>query len=240
MKLGIVVGHNSAKQGAVRVDTGESEYSYNSRIAERMMRLARTSHIPNLDARVFYRQAGMGFRAEIEKVYAETDAWGADLTMELHFNGSENPDVSGTEVLSSGTRLSLLAAHEVQEELIQLLDLEDRGVKTRARHERGGRSLFSGRAPAILVEPFFGSSPIGTSKTDEEHEEEMLAKSYLFGAATALSQFPNSGIVASALMQSPAIEDDQGEVKQLTPEEEHFLARIMRRFGFVRVEEVDL
>ena len=36
MKLAIVVGHNSASQGAVRQDTGESEFVWNGRLARRI------------------------------------------------------------------------------------------------------------------------------------------------------------------------------------------------------------
>jgi N-acetylmuramoyl-L-alanine amidase len=36
-----------------------------------------------------------------------------------------------------------------------------------------------GRAPAVLIEPFFGSSPQGQAKTDEEHEQRALARSIL-------------------------------------------------------------
>lgn len=33
MRLAVVVGHNSTRQGAVRQDTGESEFVWNGRLA---------------------------------------------------------------------------------------------------------------------------------------------------------------------------------------------------------------
>jgi hypothetical protein len=41
MKLAVVVGHNSARQGAVRQDTGESEFVWNGRRA-----LQRSGSVP--------------------------------------------------------------------------------------------------------------------------------------------------------------------------------------------------
>lgn len=52
MKLAIVVGHNSASQGAVRQDTGESEFVWNGRLARRIERLA---GYYGLQVRTFFR-----------------------------------------------------------------------------------------------------------------------------------------------------------------------------------------
>ncbi len=41
--------------------------------------------------------------------------------------------------------------------MLSALGRRDRGIKILSRSDRGGRSLHAGRAPAILVEPFFGS-----------------------------------------------------------------------------------
>ena len=50
MKLAIVVGHNSASQGAVRQDTGESEFVWNGRLAHRIERMA-PRHTPRSNRR---------------------------------------------------------------------------------------------------------------------------------------------------------------------------------------------
>ena len=57
MKLAIVVGHNSASQGAVRKDTGESEFVWNGRLARRIERLAGDY---GLQVRTFFRTPGGG------------------------------------------------------------------------------------------------------------------------------------------------------------------------------------
>ncbi|HBS50115.1 MAG TPA: hypothetical protein DEA05_08520 [Rhodobacteraceae bacterium] len=194
MKLAIVVGHNSASQGAVRQDTGESEFVWNGRLARRIERLA-TNY--SIQVRTFFRTPGGGYSREIERVYSEVDAWAADASVELHFNASGSPDATGTETLSSGTALSLRLAESVQREMVVALGLRDRGIKTRAAEERGGGALHSGRSPAILIEPFFGSSPVDNRATDEESEQERLADAILRGAAEAWRSWPRRDLTES-------------------------------------------
>lgn len=176
MKLAIVIGHNWKSQGAVRKDTGETEYKWNSRLAEMIVNEAAV--YPSIEVKVFKRTPGGGYRREIHRVYDETDDWNADATVELHFNSHHNPDATGTETLTSGTRLSLRFAEAVQENMLDALGLKDRGEKI-VRSGRGSASLIAGRAPAILTEPFFGSSPKGLKATDESHEMRSLAVAIL-------------------------------------------------------------
>lgn len=194
-KLAVVIGHNSQSQGAVRPDTGETEYVFNSRIALWMEELARKMY-PDMEIRTFRRQPMGSYRREINRVYDQTDAWGAHLTMELHFNSAASAAATGTETLTSGTPASMAAAVAVNDEVVAALGLRDRGVKTR-REGRGSQSLISGRAPAILVEPFFGSSNKGQQATDEEHEERALALAYVKGAAQALQVMPRQDLSQS-------------------------------------------
>lgn len=198
-KLAIVVGHNAQAQGAQRGDNGESEYMFNSRIARLMEEYARAKY-PDLDVRVFFRQPMGSYTNEIRRVYDQVDAWAAHLSMELHFNASESPSASGTETLTSGTPASMAAAVAVNDEVVRALGLRDRGVKTRSKG-RGSASLIFGRAPAILVEPFFGSSTKGLTATDEASEEKVLAMAYIIGAANALGVMPRQDIQLSRTMK---------------------------------------
>ena len=198
MRLAVIVGHNERAQGAVRSDTGETEYSFNSRIARLM-----EQHAPSdMGVRTFWRTPSGGYRAEIDRVYRETDAWGADATVELHFNSAANPAASGTEMLSSGTRKSLDLSQAIHEEVMATLGLRDRGVKTRRDSDRGGASLWSGKAPATLVEPFFGSARSDTAKVDTPEEEKALALAYLRGARRAMLSWPRPSLDHSRTMMS--------------------------------------
>lgn len=151
MKLAIVVGHNSRSQGAVSVG-GVSEYVWNSRLA-----LLIKDHDPDA-VHIFHRNPGGGYSREIDRVYAEVDEWGADCSIELHFNGSVKPKARGVKTLTSGTKGSLALAEEVHSRYLAVMGRRDRGIETRTRHQRGGRSLWQGKCPAIMAEPFFGSN----------------------------------------------------------------------------------
>ena len=175
----VVVGHNSRSQGAVRKDTGETEFSWNSRLADMIDALSHRPEYAGLFVRVFHRDPRIGsYRREIEDVYRRTDKWGADVTVELHFNSHHNPKATGTETLSSGSRMSTKYAYALQEEMLDALDLKDRGKKI-VRTGRGSASLISGKAPAALIEPFFGSSDKGLAATDEPEEMKALAHAVL-------------------------------------------------------------
>ncbi|WP_420584891.1 N-acetylmuramoyl-L-alanine amidase [Ruegeria sp.] len=177
MKLAIVVGHNARAQGAVRPDTGETEWAWNTRLAGMIEDLA--DEYPGIEVKTFFRNPALrSTTAEIRDVYRRTDAWGATATNELHFNSHHNPGATGTETLTSGSKLSLRYAEALQDEMLEALGLRDRGEKI-VRTGRGSASLISGRAPAALIEPFFGSSPNGQQATDEPHEMRSLARAIL-------------------------------------------------------------
>lgn len=150
MKIAIVVGHNPRAQGAVRVTDGITEYKWNSELAERIRKLDPAS------VHVFKRTAGSG---EIRRVYAQVDEWGADCSVELHFNAFHDPAAHGGETLSSGTDGSMALCRAIQKRSIAALGNADRGVKVRTGKTRGAASLRAGRAPAALTEPYFGSNP---------------------------------------------------------------------------------
>lgn len=157
-KIAVIVGHNPRKQGAPSIaPLGRSEFDFNSELAQLM--LAKSS-VYSFEMAIFYREYQKSYLKEIQKVYAEVDAWDADYSTELHFNSAVFT-AWGSEVLSSGSRKSLVFANKTQEELVSLFDRSgktDRGVKVRKKGSRGYRSLVTGKAAAIIVEPFFGSN----------------------------------------------------------------------------------
>lgn len=165
MKIAIVVGHNSRAKGAARVTDGVQEYDWNAELAE-----AIRDHDP-ANIKIFRRQAGLGYSREIDKVYREVDKWGADCSLELHFNASASASATGCLMLSSGTPRSLALARRVQAECLRVLDIPDLGVKVRKRHERGGRSLWQGRAPAVLTEPYMGSNRGDCMRADSAFDQ---------------------------------------------------------------------
>jgi N-acetylmuramoyl-L-alanine amidase len=159
IKLAIVVGHNEQAQGAVRAADGVTEFAWNSDLARIMHDLAPA------DTAVFYRRAGPN---EIRDAYRMVDQWGPSRSVELHFNSFTDPSAGGTETLyaeSSGAGHHL--AVDVQAAMVEALGLRNRGLKPTPRSGRGGASLHAGRAPAVLVEPYFGSNPTECAIADQ-------------------------------------------------------------------------
>lgn len=180
MKIAIVVGHNSRAQGAVRVLDGRTEFDWNNELADLIQDHDKRA------VRVFRREWGGGYSREIDRVYAEVDHWGADCSLELHFNASANKKANGGETLSSGTKGSLWLAENIRSRVSSVMGNKDRGIRVVKRHERGGRSLWQGRAPAVLTEPYFGSN-ISECITALHHMDE-LAEAYYRGAAAFLGE----------------------------------------------------
>ena len=178
MTIAIVVGHNARAQGAVSVD-GTSEFVWNSDLAE-MIR----DHDP-AGVRIFQRRRGGGYSAEIDRVYAEVADWQAAVSIELHFNGSASASASGVLTLSSGFAGSMNLAEEVHRRCVAVMERRDRGIEVRTRHQRGGRSLWQGKAPASMTEPFFGSNPEDWRRANAR--KEYLAEAIFRGACAHIA-----------------------------------------------------
>jgi len=170
-KLGIIVGHESSAQGAPSPWLGTHEYPWNSDLAQIMMAVETP-----LECRVFFRD-GVGIR----KAYAASDAWGSDVTVELHFNYSDNENATGTGILYyPGSKRGREFAALLYREINGVLGLGEwprgrGGIATpfeaSGQARRGQTSLAAGRAPATLLEPFFGTNEsncavVGARKSD--------------------------------------------------------------------------
>ncbi|NIZ63518.1 hypothetical protein DL239_21410 [Sedimentitalea sp. CY04] len=174
MKIAIVIGHNARAQGAVRITDGQPEFQWNSHLAELIQEIDPAS------VRVFRRVAGVVYSKQIDQVYREVDEWGANVSIELHFNGSHDPSAEGCLTLSSGTAGSMALAREVHHRMLAVMQNEDDGIQVRGRRARGGRSLWAGAAPAIMAEPFFGGNARFCHVADARKDE--LAEAIYDGA----------------------------------------------------------
>jgi N-acetylmuramoyl-L-alanine amidase len=164
-RVALIIGHDAADEGAVRCTDGVQEYSWNLDLAKRIHDLN-----PKM-FEIFHIDPSLGYSASIRDVYARVDDWGCDFSIELHFNAA-SPAATGTETFSSGSTGSLKFASAIHGAMVETLELRDRGVKVRNRENkgRGYLSLVSGRAPAILIEPYFGSNPSDCRRADERKQ----------------------------------------------------------------------
>ncbi|WP_306115515.1 MULTISPECIES: N-acetylmuramoyl-L-alanine amidase [unclassified Roseovarius] len=159
MKLGVIVGHTQNSQGAYSPTLQAYEYTWNSDLAQRIQNTA-----THLTIRTFFRD-----NVGIAGAYQASDAFGSDITVELHFNSSHNTSSKGTGILyCPGSTRGRSFATLLFEEMDAVLGFGDwpqgsGGVVTpfqaSGQQRRGETSLKSGRAPATLIEPFFGSNP---------------------------------------------------------------------------------
>lgn len=162
MRVQLIPGHSTHDGGAVRVIDGVQEYAWNLDLAHRIHDL----HPQMFE--IFHRRGELEYGDEIADVYRRGDAWGCDLSLELHFNGASRR-VTGTETFSSGSTGSLAYARAIHPAIVGVLGLRDRGIKIR-NNKTGGRgheSLVAGRAPALLLEPYFGSNANDCRRADE-------------------------------------------------------------------------
>lgn len=212
-RVGVVVGHNRVARGAVAVaPINRFEYEYNAKVAS-LMKSAAAEY--NLAMEVFLRepQAG-GHTAEVRAAYAAVEKWRPDCAIELHFNATAG--ASGTETLhrrdsSEAARL----AHHVQDAVVHVLKLSDRGLKPKSASDRGAGSLFAlNKVPTILAEPFFGSSAFDCQRLAVVGEK-ALARAYLIGLrdwATARGLHGSATASMHAVPVSPLHEIDAMDV----------------------------
>ena len=165
-RVALIIGHDKQDGGAARCTDGMQEYEWNRDLASRIWQCDPTVF------EIFLIDPSLGYSASIRDVYDRVDAWGCDLSIELHFNAA-SASATGTETFSSGSAGSLKFANAIQGTMVETLGLRDRGVKirNRATKGRGYLSLVSGRAPAVLIEPYFGSNPSDCLRANERKQE---------------------------------------------------------------------
>lgn len=159
--LALIIGHCKADQGAVMVETNESEYVYNSRLADKIKAVA-ARMFPLINVYIIERlKPG---EEGIEQAYkTANEGIKADLCIELHFNAFDGKTM-GTETLCSSMPNDIELAHIVQRcvcEVFQREGKSDKGVRVVLRNARGATNVnsFPGGANC-LVEPFFGDHPV--------------------------------------------------------------------------------
>lgn len=170
MKVAIIIGHNSYDQGARAIipllgsTILTSEFDFNTIIAALLEhQLQQTSRI---HAAIFTRVSLATYAQEIDECYRRVNAFAPDLSVELHFNAAAQ-HATGSETFHSWSKESELLARHVQAQIVDHLGLPNRGIKLLRNEDRGGRSLYAGKAPAILVEPFFGSNRADCQRVNE-------------------------------------------------------------------------
>jgi hypothetical protein len=152
MKVALVIGHAKDKQGAWG-NAGISEFKYWGDFIEDVLDSLPSKH----KYKVFKRPTSKrGYGSRMELLHNKLDSWGSDLTISFHFNAAGSTKANGHEVLycsNTGKKYSDL----LNRKFSKYLNSKDRGIKRRARNERGGGFLCRGKSVCILIEPYFAA-----------------------------------------------------------------------------------
>lgn len=155
-KLAVVVGHTRQAPGAYGIKPiDQYEYHWNTDLAKMIKEHAGAKGVA---CAIFFRDDG-----GLAGAYSRVEKWGAEASMELHFNNA-SPTTTGTEVLYGTTvPASKKLAKIVQSRLVALYGRTgkaNRGIKLPKRGERGYGNVHTLKTiPNCLTEPFFGDHP---------------------------------------------------------------------------------
>lgn len=168
MKAALCVGHSRPGDAGAESAGGVSEWDFNLPIATRASEILFSRGI---EAPVISKYHGQSYGRAMNWLAAHLKEVGADLAVELHFNAA-GESAQGFEYLhyhssSKGKRLAecLHGAHADK-----FASMVDRGVKPRTPGDRGIQFLKKTHCPAVIAEPFFGSSPEEWRFYSEEEE----------------------------------------------------------------------
>lgn len=153
MKIAICVGHNSRNKGAFSKYLNQTEFDYNKRVAEILKKISCN------DVQIFYRKWQNGYNKEISELANKVNKHNFDLALELHFN-SYNTIANGAEALYfHKSKIGLELATAFSQRISFIYDIENRGAKPLKNESQNGFGFVQKlKAPALILEPFFGDN----------------------------------------------------------------------------------
>jgi N-acetylmuramoyl-L-alanine amidase len=173
-KIAILTGHAPDSKG----DYSKwlpSEFDYNTQVAEELKKINSSLYT------VYTHDSYLGGYYAMEKRTADTinkDSF--DLTLELHYN-SASPLAHGTECCYwFASKKGKEYAQKISEEISQRLDTTNRGIKALYnKNDRGYWFTYLMKAPAVIVEPFFGSNEFDALKFQDPKKYATILNSIL-------------------------------------------------------------
>ena len=164
----LVVGHEPTKPGASNTD-GVTEFAWNTRLVDYVA--SYLAGAGKVSVRRLWR-ADVGY-TRLPDAINKTDAL---LTVEYHFNSSDDPAANGTEMLHWPTSAKgKVLAGILLDAAVRALGTRDRGMKATGTGARGGYLLGHTRMPCVIAESYFGSNEADTRKANASFEGLALA-----------------------------------------------------------------
>ena len=157
MNVALSIGHHPAAQGCDTIDGKWTEYSFWATqlplLADTLQRMGHEAHVVN--------RSDSGGKTP-SYAAAACNAVNADLAIEFHFNSASSRAASGTETFYWATSArGKIAAEMIQQAMVEVLKLPDRGCKTIGHPSENAYEFFHRTSmPAILVEPAFAASNV--------------------------------------------------------------------------------
>lgn len=172
--VGIIIGHNASNQGAINYK-GESEFSFNSRIASGLKEII--NRTPDLNCKVYTRKSYLPFKEQIQDVAKSVEMDGCKFTIELHFNAGPIGS-RGCEILAhSKNKEAIRIADAITDQIEYTYSINQRstdGVKEVNEGDRGSENIIElekhGVKIPLLIEPCF-SHEYSDSKKIFENED---------------------------------------------------------------------
>jgi len=166
IKVALIVGHSRLRQGARNKRFKTTEYEFNKRLVEgineRLQRIIKEKH-PNLEVDIYYRKSFI-FNPISELVNRIKSC---HLAIFFHCNAYEEKEgeeeATGVAMLLADLKASecptntdFLNSNRLLQNISELLNIKDRGVKVVNRGERGHKQLWNTDAElSIIAESFF-------------------------------------------------------------------------------------
>lgn len=177
-RVAICVGHSRVGDRGASSIGGVPEWVYNTHVAKclrsQLKERGFASQVFNEYPRPTYRQA-------VDWVASRTTSDKFDVVLELHFNSYDDGSVSGYEYLhhyksekGKALAIALNEAHKAASAW-----QKERGARPVKIGQRGFRFLSKVGPPAVICEPFFGSSPQEWRMLLDAHEQ--IAEIYADG-----------------------------------------------------------
>lgn len=169
--IAICVGHSRKING--RYDGGAysapldiNERDFNLKVATSLSKKLASR---NIRSKIIDHYNGNGYGSAMADVARQVKEAGASLAVELHFN-SATPQANGHEWLYwHSSEIGKKIAHKFNLEFSKAFPgIKARGPKAITKNDRGGKFLELTHCPAIILEPFFGSSVEDCSKISVE------------------------------------------------------------------------
>lgn len=150
MKIAFIIGHGKTSPGAWSPYLHQNEYFFNCEVASYLSGLGDIYRRPELG----------GYKTQMQKLGDLMNPKGYDLVTELHFNKFDNVANGighGVEVVAfPGSKTGIKYGDKYCEAVAKEYGIHNRGVKFTQEGGRGYWFLKYQKAPALILEPFFG------------------------------------------------------------------------------------